>query len=555
LKKLIGLKVKDVFKFEIFDQIKLIAGDGGLNRNVSGVKYYSLKSSKSMTEDNNYNNKLVLCDCMQKENNPTSFLEELKVIIIKTAPAAVFIKTESKKVFADILSICDRKNIPAAFVPLQIDNAELFESFTEEMIKRHNNFKDRSLSTFRSLFQAISTDGNLSKLINKLSEFTSNPVFITDQYNNIIEKFGFDSDKTLNSALENIKNKDNLEISPPKISFEKIIISGQERRRFAAKISHFEEDNIYLYVWDFESDFDEIDKIIFEMAAVLAELSFFRQKSDKEIKYRYENEMLYELVKGKFSSEKDFRENIKVLNWNLKTSNRVILFDLKKLISNMIRNNKKLPNNFQRQLINNALNEGKAGTISGDLGRYVVVIYPEDENNKSNKEKIREYVSIILDDFTSQEKKLITAGVGDVSSSLKNIHESYEQAKQSISVAYKISDDRRNIFFYSELGVYRLLYNVEESDFNSFLSNTIFSLIEYDREHNTELVKTLKVYFDENANLTNLSKKMYIHYNTALYRLQRIEKITGFNINNAEDRLNLEIALKMLQIKENFRSM
>ncbi|HKK83434.1 MAG TPA: helix-turn-helix domain-containing protein, partial [Atribacterota bacterium] len=184
-----------------------------------------------------------------------------------------------------------------------------------------------------------------------------------------------------------------------------------------------------------------------------------------------------------------------------------------------------------------------------------VVIYPEDEKNKSNKEKIREYVSIILDDFTSQEKKLITAGVGDVSSSLKNIHESYEQAKQSISVAYKISDDRRNIFFYSELGVYRLLYNVEESDFNSFLSNTIFSLIEYDREHNTELVKTLKVYFDENANLTNLSKKMYIHYNTALYRLQRIEKITGFNINNAEDRLNLEIALKMLQIKENFRSM
>ncbi|MGM0603446.1 MAG: PucR family transcriptional regulator [Bacillota bacterium] len=554
MKKLIGLRVKDVFKFEIFDQLELSSGHGGLNRNVSGVLYQSLKDNENDFENKDSNNKLLLCDCSPETRDFFSVLNKLQLIIEKNSISAVLIRTEEENNFADILSLCEEKDIPAAFVPLQIDNAELFESFTEEMIKRHNRFRERSISTFQSLFKYIKTEGNLPELINKISEFISNPVLIIDQHDNIIEKAGFENDAILNSALKSLKNEKKSHIQSRKIFLEKFIISGQERKRLAAKVNYFDEDNIYLYVWDFETDFDEIDKTIFETAAVLAELSFFRQKSVKEIEYRYENEMIYELVKGKFNSEDEFRQNIKVLNWNLKDNYRIILFDLKKLISSMIRNNKKLPNNFQRQLINNALNVGRKGTISGDLGRYVVVIYPEEENNKNDKEKIKEYIAEILNNFSQEERKLIIVGVGDFRSSLKKIHESYEQAKQSINVAYKISDDRRNIFFYSELGVYRLLYNVDENDFSSFLANTISPLIEYDREHNTELLKTLKVYFEENANLTNLSKKMYIHYNTALYRLQRIEKITGFNISDSEDRLNLEIAVKMLQINENFNN-
>ncbi len=64
----------------------------------------------------------------------------------------------------------------------------------------------------------------------------------------------------------------------------------------------------------------------------------------------------------------------------------------------------------------------------------------------------------------------------------------------------------------------------------------------------TELVKTLKAYFEYNGNLTRMSEKLYTHYNTILYRINRINEITGMNLDDPNDRLNLEIALKISEL-------
>ncbi|MEG2539835.1 MAG: helix-turn-helix domain-containing protein, partial [Clostridium sp.] len=68
---------------------------------------------------------------------------------------------------------------------------------------------------------------------------------------------------------------------------------------------------------------------------------------------------------------------------------------------------------------------------------------------------------------------------------------------------------------------------------------------EYDSKKSTELVKTLEAYFEHNGNLKKMSDALFTHYNTILYRLTRIKEITGVNFENAKDRLNLEIALKI----------
>ena len=81
-----------------------------------------------------------------------------------------------------------------------------------------------------------------------------------------------------------------------------------------------------------------------------------------------------------------------------------------------------------------------------------------------------------------------------------------------------------------------------------FYKEVLEDLVEYDKNKNTELVRTLQIYFETNGNLKRMSETMYTHYNTILYRIQRIKEITGLSVDNSEERYNLETALKIMNI-------
>jgi purine catabolism regulator len=68
-------------------------------------------------------------------------------------------------------------------------------------------------------------------------------------------------------------------------------------------------------------------------------------------------------------------------------------------------------------------------------------------------------------------------------------------------------------------------------------------LVEHDRERRSDLVKTLKVYFDTGANASEAADRLFLHRNSMLYRLSRVEKLTGLNLKDPRARLALQLGL------------
>ncbi len=68
-------------------------------------------------------------------------------------------------------------------------------------------------------------------------------------------------------------------------------------------------------------------------------------------------------------------------------------------------------------------------------------------------------------------------------------------------------------------------------------------LVEYDRERRSDLVKTLKVYLDAGANASEAADRLFLHRNSMLYRLSRVEKLTGLNLKDPRARLALQLGL------------
>lgn len=99
---------------------------------------------------------------------------------------------------------------------------------------------------------------------------------------------------------------------------------------------------------------------------------------------------------------------------------------------------------------------------------------------------------------------------------------------------------------YEDLGLFRVVSLAESpASLERFCLDTIGPLLAHDRENGTELVKTLRVFLEQNRNSTKAAKALYIHYNTLRYRLDRIKEILGDVLDNPQQRLTIEVALQL----------
>ena len=102
---------------------------------------------------------------------------------------------------------------------------------------------------------------------------------------------------------------------------------------------------------------------------------------------------------------------------------------------------------------------------------------------------------------------------------------------------------------FSSLGVYQLLGQLEDIPaVREFTQKVIGPLVDYDEQHRSSLVQTIDAYFKNHGNISQTAETLFIHRNTLLYRLDRIQDLTNHDLNQSNMRLALHLALKFRQL-------
>ncbi|MDL2273269.1 helix-turn-helix domain-containing protein [Oscillospiraceae bacterium OttesenSCG-928-G22] len=131
-------------------------------------------------------------------------------------------------------------------------------------------------------------------------------------------------------------------------------------------------------------------------------------------------------------------------------------------------------------------------------------------------------------------------GIGTISSSLRELAGSFKEAQVSIEVG-KVFDTEKTIITYENLGIGRLIYQLPTTLCEMFLSevfkkNTIDSL-------DQETIFTINKFFENNLNVSETSRKLFVHRNTLVYRLEKIKKLTGLDLREFDHAIIFKVAL------------
>ncbi|MCB9421567.1 MAG: helix-turn-helix domain-containing protein [Ardenticatenaceae bacterium] len=124
----------------------------------------------------------------------------------------------------------------------------------------------------------------------------------------------------------------------------------------------------------------------------------------------------------------------------------------------------------------------------------------------------------------------------------------YQEALQAMELGERLK--LNHVVDFHGLGVYQLLGQLEDIEVvRQFTQHVIGPLVEYDAQHRSSLVQTIDAYFDHHGNISQTAESLFIHRNTLLYRLERIKELTGQDLEQANMRLALQLALKLWQLQ------
>ena len=159
------------------------------------------------------------------------------------------------------------------------------------------------------------------------------------------------------------------------------------------------------------------------------------------------------------------------------------------------------------------------------------------DNNTRDMEKL---AASIVDTLQGDHYIKAVVGIGTPIGNIKDLASSFKEAQIAMEVG-KVFDTERQVISYDHLGIARLIYQLPTTLCEAFLRE-VFKQESID-SLDAETLFTIQRFFENNLNVSETSRGLFVHRNTLVYRLEKIRKLTGLDLRNFDDAIVFKVAL------------
>ena len=194
-----------------------------------------------------------------------------------------------------------------------------------------------------------------------------------------------------------------------------------------------------------------------------------------------------------------------------------------------------------KELLRSLFSQQSGNYVTSVDERNIVII--KSLHKEGMEEEIQQTAKTIVDMLNTEAMLSVKVAYGTVVNELKDVSKSYKEAKMALDVG-KIFYVEKNIIGYEKLGIGRLIYQLPISLCRMFMNEIFGENLPDKLDEETRI--TIRKFFENNLNVSETARQLYIHRNTLVYRIEKLEKETGLDIRNFDDALTFKIALMVV---------
>jgi len=524
-----SLTVEEVLDSKVFKSFEILGGNEGLIKRCNHMTILETPEGLNWLKGGEFllTTGYALHNNIKGKQDMVSDAYHKGVVAIGIKENRYFNKIDKK-----LVEDANKYDVLLIKLPYNLVYTDTISNFYDLIFYKKNSYILNLNNVYKNLLKLSFENRDMDGIIQSLSNISDSNIFLFDDDFNILSRniIDFDSYNNIsyyfpfnNNGKRMIKNIKffnwNYHINDSYISMYPIMKNN--------------EPSSYLYIVS-NRKLESIEQRTIKYGASMISSNLEREWMI-ELKQTNFNKILVETMLNSKDLTNEFYENIeKDLGWD-KTGKFIgicIKVFLKKSWKELIDYNYEI-----YRIINNILGfNSYLTTIRSDK----IFLFVKIESDIYLKNVVYD----IKKELQSYEDEVLTSiGVSRTYNSLKQIEDLYNESFLASLFCEK------DVVYYEGLDNIKLLYLLKEDvEVYNYYCNTIKKLEVYDNDNGTDLLGTIETYLKCNLNKKVTSSKLFIHVETLRYRLNRVQEITGYSVDNVEDTFSLQMGLKLKKI-------
>lgn len=510
-------------------------------------------------------NELVLTTGIGYGHDPKQFYEFVKDVIKSEASAlAVATGRYIYELYEDARELAESEGFPILFLPWEVRFADLTQAVTARLVDAKQADWQFAQKVQQELLSLMLAGNDLSEFVHHVSKYTEAPVAITDHLGRVkgraSSRFkGYD--QLVSHAFTKLKENDQPSEHHP-LESKVQVLHVDEQSFFILPITQANE-NIQGYLFATRSvDIDlntNIFYLLLEHTVTAAAFWFLQESAVQEAEARLRDNFVGDLAEGVPIAQ--LRTKAKSIGYDLSHAYIAVVgmpHNLKELYdqSDQIAPYKDwLPSMVHYM-------EEEANYAGSSIDREVMIAFIDSQlliYLEVEKEEYQSTVNSFLDLLHRRLTHLlpdveITWGVGDARIEMEAFEARFTEAKQALLLGIGRLGKGSRIFF-TDTRIDRVLFKIgEDPELRTLIDDYAAPLVSYDQLREIDLLGTFVAYQRNQNNVSQTARVLHLHRQSLLYRLRKIEALTGLSLANPDDVFLLDLSIRTSLVNRHMKT-
>jgi sugar diacid utilization regulator len=534
------VRVRDLLTTPAFAGTTVVAGSSGCERVVSRANIMEVPDIVPWVKPDELllTTGYPLRDAPQGLAGLVSALDDAGV-----AALAVKLRRYLDELSADMLTEADRRGFPVLLLPDGVAFDDLLNSVVGDVLNRQSAILERSELVHRALVSVVLDGGGLDELAAELHRLLGATALVTTPDGRLLTSAG---DDVASGAAGQMLCTDS-----GRFRSERFDAGGHDVNGSAVAVVPVlagRTDHGRLVVVRPGPRFRSGDMHVLERAATVVALAITKSVAVQAVEAKYRGDFVRDVVLGRAGPGDSVVEHFRSLGWDVARPLVVVVTALDAAaVAPLSRAEARVAQDrFAAAWGHVTGRQDKAAPVVGFTAEVVGLV------GVPNDRAPRQVVGSLVQEVTGDGgggRRTFSTGVSRLVTDPADISSGYEQARRALHVGRQLQGASSTAHF-DDLGAFRLLSLIEDPhELGNFVTEVLGELASDIDPEAADMRATLRALLDSNLNVAETSRRLHFHYNTLRYRISKLERIVGRFTEDPDLRLDLSLALRVLQMR------
>ncbi|MGI6157269.1 MAG: PucR family transcriptional regulator [Saccharofermentanales bacterium] len=551
------IQLRDILNVDLLQDAEVLAGERGLSNSIVSVNVMEVPDIIDWVRPGEF-----LLTTAYTFSDDIEMFEALIPKLKAKRVCGMGIKTQRyiSEVPERVLRVADEIDFPIIRIPQSVQYGDLIKEIFNHIIGEQTRLLSR-INDFNSTVRDIMLrHGGMQAVAEQIYLALDAPVVIRDDIFRDVYLYCPDPD------AEALIADDYREIAKMEPQTTHMFLGDRRREarvgehgihRFTIPI--FFDNTHYgsIYIWDTKESIRSQDLFVIESASSLIALDILNRITLVERENVHQTTFLEQLLSDDAAEQDRAIENADYYLYHPEKPSQIVVLDVEDKGSRlqMTPNNARMIKNLNTGLLNltNRLRQEYGGYFLSTRKSDRAIFLLQYEKNSTAEERgamCQRFINILLRNTQQAETLPVPhIGVGSCVESHRQLQASLQQAEQAVRILQSRGDTEQSVLHYDDLGLLRVLgHPLLRDDALAYANEVLADLEAHDSTQRGDLLDTVRVYFEAGGNLKRVSEIMFTHYNTVIYRINRIRDMYGIDLRDPETAFNLQLALKIKEL-------